>query len=67
MIKTNHSPVNKINSHCYPLFLFFKVYCIDYAITVVPIFFLFIPLLPAPPYSPSSIPCPTVHVHGSYM
>ena len=47
------------------LFVFFKVYFIDYAVTVVP--FLFSPLFPLlcmPP--PTSIP-PLVYVHGSYI
>ena len=52
----------KIISEIISLFSFFKIYFIDYAITVVP-FPLFTPLHPAPPLPPTFPPyssCPWV-------
>ena len=47
------------------LFFLFKIYFIDYAITVVPFFFS--PLFPSALYLPSHHHSPTlVHVHGSH-
>ena len=47
------------------LFLFFKIYFIDYAIAVVPLSPLYSPPHCTPP--PTCIPSTLVHVHGSYI
>ena len=48
------------------IFLLKKIYFIDYAITVVPLFLPFMPRCPAPSFPPASLPlssCPgVVHV-----